>query len=937
MSSSLGPGSTFGTYRIESQLGRGGMSVVYLAEDPRLARRVAIKVLAPELAEDESFRSRFIRESQLAAGLDHPNIVPVYEAGEIEDQLFIAMRYVRGTDLRTLVAREGSLSPERIVRLLRPIASALDAAHRAGLVHRDVKPANILVALDQEEEHPYLSDFGLTKHTSSKSGLTQTGTFMGTVDYVAPEQIQGGEVDGRTDEYSLACVLYQCLTGVVPFDKGTDVATLFGHLQDPAPRVSARRPVPAALDEVIARGMAKDRADRHPTCAAMLDASARAIGLPLPSGESASPDPTVVAPAPQPVTDPLLPMPPPMPTGPGEPPTEPETPTEAVTPLAVGDRDRNGSRRRLLAIVGVAAGAIAAAVVAAIALGGGDGNGGGGGGTEEERVRVSNTQLIQIPGQGQADPYPSAIEVEGLEGTITDLNVTLNGFQHVFPQDVEILLVGPSRELHVLLLDQLGGEEPVSGLKVTFDDEAPPIDEAATTPEDGSSLTIGPSFVDQFGFRDKNARAPSPPHDVTLSVFDRHDPNGTWELYVRDPSEGAFGAITEGWTLDFLLDDQGSASATGGQGEAGGSEQPTGSPDTNVFANDAPLEIPSGVEATTYPSTIDVSGVEGVLGDVDVTLHGFGHGFPPSLDLLLVAPGGRSVLLMEGVGGSEPVDGLTLTFDDAGSALSAKGTLTSGAVRPSSNAGDGFGFNGPSPTVPAPHGSSLALLNGIDPNGTWELFAFNDSEGGAGEIAGGWSLDLQVGGSDEVVFRDDFSLTDSGWDVFDESGTFGLYREGTYVLGVQGGFQVAWVLNTSRSEFSDLDDVRVEATARFPGNADALAGVICRAAAPDTYYYFLIQGDGTAYIGENGADGASNFVSAFTPAIVRGEAPNRIAGECVGGSDGVTLRLFVNGVQVDTVVDGQDPILAGAIGVRAESRAEPMEVEFDDYLVTAAG
>ena len=179
------------------------MSIVYLAEDPRLARRVAIKVLSDELAEDESFRSRFIRESQLAAGLDHPNIVPVYEAGEIEGKLFIAMRYVRGTDLRTLVTGEGRLAADRIVRLLRPIASALDAAHRAGLVHRDVKPANILVALDQQEEHPYLADFGLTKHTSSKSGLTQTGTFMGD------RRLRGARADpgrggGRTHRRVLA-------------------------------------------------------------------------------------------------------------------------------------------------------------------------------------------------------------------------------------------------------------------------------------------------------------------------------------------------------------------------------------------------------------------------------------------------------------------------------------------------------------------------------------------------------------------------------------------------------------------------------------------------------------------------------------------------------------------------------------------------------------
>ena len=189
-----------------------------------------------------------------------------------------------------------------------------------------------------------------------------------------------------------------------------------------------------------------------------------------------------------------------------------------------------------------------------------------------------------------------------------------------------------------------------------------------------------------------------------------------------------------------------------------------------------------------------------------------------------------------------------------------------------------------------------------------------------------------------MVFSDDFSLTDSGWDVFDESGTFGSWhRDGTYVLGVQGGFQVAWVLNTSTPELSDLADVRVEATTRFRANPDALAGVICRAAAPDTYYYFLIQGDGTFFIGENGGGGGDNFVSSFTPAIVRGEAPNRIAGECVGGSEGVRLRMFVNGVPVDTVVDGVDPILSGAIGVRAESRAEPMEAAFDDYVVTRAG
>jgi subtilisin-like proprotein convertase family protein len=432
--------------------------------------------------------------------------------------------------------------------------------------------------------------------------------------------------------------------------------------------------------------------------------------------------------------------------------------------------------------------------------------------------------------------------------------------------------------------------------------------------------------------------APTPPHGTALSVFDGRDPNGTWELFVLDPPSGAAGAITEGWTLDFELDASAAAPATGGDGETGQAVQPTGSGGL-VFSNAGPIQIPADGSATPYPSTIDVSGAEGVLTDVDVTLHGFQHDFPPSLDLLLVAPGGQSVLLMEGVGGSQPVDDLTLTFDDAGSALSERQPVGSGTFRPSSNAGDGFGYNGPTPSAPPPHGSSLGLLSGSDPNGTWELFAFDDSGEATGEIAGGWSLALEVGvgGSGDVVFSDDFSLTDSGWDVFDESGTFGLYRDGTYVLGVQGGFQVAWVLNTSTPELSDLADVRVEATARFLGNPDALAGVICRAAAPDTYYYFLIQGDGTFFIGENGGGGGDNFVSSFTPAIVRGEAPNRIAGECVGGSEGVRLRMFVNGVPVDTVVDAVDPILAGAIGVRAESRAEPIEAAFDDYVVTRAG
>ena len=256
-------GSTLGDYTIESLLGRGGMSVVYLARHTKLDRHIALKVMAEELSENEGFRSRFVREAKMAANLEHPNIVPVYDAGEIDGVLYLAMRVIRGTDLRRVISEDGPMDPERTLTMSGQVASALDAAHRAGLVHRDVKPGNILLAFDGDEEHSFLSDFGLTKHVSSKSGLTKTGTFLGTVDYVAPEQIRGLEVDGRTDEYSLGCVVYECLTGDVPFTKDQDVATLFAHVEQEPPRVSATRPdVPEGVSDAVARAMSKRKEGR---------------------------------------------------------------------------------------------------------------------------------------------------------------------------------------------------------------------------------------------------------------------------------------------------------------------------------------------------------------------------------------------------------------------------------------------------------------------------------------------------------------------------------------------------------------------------------------------------------------------------------------------------------------------------------------------------
>ena len=187
-------GTTFANYRVESLLGRGGMGVVYLARDLSLDRRVALKLIAPELADDEQFRARFLREPKLAASLDHPNVIPIYEAGEHDGQLYLAMRFVEGSDLRTLLDREGKLSPERTLAILAQVAGALDAAHRRALVHRDVKPANVVL---DEDGHAYLTDFGITKQLGGAS--TDTGRLVGTLDYLAPEQIRGEPVDGRTD------------------------------------------------------------------------------------------------------------------------------------------------------------------------------------------------------------------------------------------------------------------------------------------------------------------------------------------------------------------------------------------------------------------------------------------------------------------------------------------------------------------------------------------------------------------------------------------------------------------------------------------------------------------------------------------------------------------------------------------------------------------
>ncbi len=333
-------GTRIAGYDIAGRLGAGGMAVVYLAVDERLNRKVALKVLAAELADDEAFRLRFIRESRVAASVDDPHIIPVFEAGEADGVLFIAMRYVRGGDVHSHVREHGPLPKGRAALILSQVASALDAAHRHDLVHRDVKPANMLMDVSpggDRPDHIYLSDFGISKDVTSGSALTSAGLLVGTLDYMAPEQVQGEPVNGRTDQYSLACSAYELLSGAPPFTRDQPMAMIWAHVRDEPPALSSRRPdLPQPVDAVLARALAKSPADRYATCRDFAGALREALRLPqYESGESAIPPvartPTEAVVQPSAQRSPPPQPPPPQPE-PAPPPPAPPTPPPAHAP-----------------------------------------------------------------------------------------------------------------------------------------------------------------------------------------------------------------------------------------------------------------------------------------------------------------------------------------------------------------------------------------------------------------------------------------------------------------------------------------------------------------------------------------------------------------------------------------------------------------------------
>jgi serine/threonine-protein kinase len=360
--------STFASCRIEGIAGRGGMGIVYRATQMPLGRPVALKVVAPQRGADPVFHARFERETRVAASLDHPNVIPVYEAGELEDRLYLVMRWVQGGDLQQLLTKTGGIPPARAAEIVAQAGSALEAAHAAGLVHRDVKPANVLLSEPDGSGHVYLTDFGLTLETSVDARITTTGEWIGTVDFMAPEQFEDREVSPRTDVYALGCVLYATLTGRAPYSGRSVPETMLGHMHEPPPQPSEAPGVPAEFDEVVARALTKDPEDRYEDAAELVDAALAAAGLPpaartaarRPSRALAAPDAngarTAVVPR---TTTPLA--------------DRPATPSPAAAATARLSPPRRPHTARLIAAgAGVAAASVVGIAAATGALGGDD-------------------------------------------------------------------------------------------------------------------------------------------------------------------------------------------------------------------------------------------------------------------------------------------------------------------------------------------------------------------------------------------------------------------------------------------------------------------------------------------------------------------------------------------------------------------------------------
>jgi hypothetical protein len=418
----LSDGDEFAGYRIERRLGRGGMGILYLAVEPGLERRVALKLIAPEAAAEEVFAKRFAEESRIAASIEHPNVVPIYAAGEEAGVPYIAMRYVAGSDLSRRLAHEGRLEPEVAVGLIAQIGNGLDAIHAAGLVHRDIKPANVLLSGGEGADHAYITDFGVARNVATQSGLTQTGRFVGTLDYVAPEQISGGAVDARVDVYALGCLLFKLLTGEVPFPREGEAARLYAHLNDPPPAPSLYVPeVSMALDDVVIRAMSKQPEDRYPSAGDL----GRAALAALSGAAVAVPERTVA-------------------TGAAATRTAETMQPQPMRPLDAEGGGGSGTGRRRLVLGG---GLLAMlAIVAVVIAGSGSGSGGDGGDATATTTQKQGTTPKQAKKSQPQTLSKTELIAKG-DAICTASRETFTGYRDEFPTGESEPSVGYSRLL----------------------------------------------------------------------------------------------------------------------------------------------------------------------------------------------------------------------------------------------------------------------------------------------------------------------------------------------------------------------------------------------------------------------------------------------------------------------------------------------------------
>ncbi len=434
MSEHLGSGDRFGDFEILAEAGRGGMGVVYKARQISLQRLVALKVISPEISDEPDFRSRFERESHLAASIDHPNVVSVHAAGEIEGLSYIVMQWIEGTNVAEALHEGGALELDRVIAIGEQMGAALDAAHATGLIHRDIKPGNILLRKLGRRDHAYLTDFGIAKRSAIDQGtdLTKAGSVVGTINYMAPEQIHGRAVPS-SDLYALGCVLFEAATGRRPFERESEVATMWAQMNDPRPRPSdVRSGLAPGFDQVIQTALAIDPADRYGDGAELAEALRRAgagVPLPPPTERVASPTAAAVPPPPPPTT-------PPPPTAPTAGDRRPELPTAAL--------GEDGGPPRGLIFGGLAAlAAVAAAVVVLLAAGGGSGEGGatGGGGTTTTTTTTTGGDNGNNGGGGkggQQSVGQARSEIEALLHSYEQAysNTDLNALGALFADDI---------------------------------------------------------------------------------------------------------------------------------------------------------------------------------------------------------------------------------------------------------------------------------------------------------------------------------------------------------------------------------------------------------------------------------------------------------------------------------------------------------------------